>query len=228
MRTAALVVGVVLSILLLLTIGWFTGWSGPAIAAGILLLILFALFGAEKIGVVVNFPNIVGMLLGWAMVLCLGVVVWASIGHAWKNHKKEARFDEKSRRDSSVCKNDDGDWVKIPAGFHRPVGEDDCVEGKAPTPITPTPITTTEALVLERECYTPCSVNIAWRFRILRTEAIRIKWNGFDGWMKYPAKGDLKAPSQMRSGQTDIESDDPQHPNVRVQVYRKVTVATPR
>lgn len=107
-------------------------------------------------------------------------------------------------------------------------GDDEPTNTPVSTPVAQKPTTTTEALVLERECYTPCSVNIAWRFRILRTEAIRVKWNGFDGWIEYPAKGDLRAPSQMRSGQTEFESADPEHPTVRVQVYRKVTVTTPR
>lgn len=91
---------------------------------------------------------------------------------------------------------------------------------------TPPPVFT-EALVLEHECLTPCSVNIAWRFqiRVGGSRALRIKYKGVSQPVDYPAgEGSFQAPSQMQSGETSFVSPDPLYPNVRVQVYRIIIV----
>jgi hypothetical protein len=79
-----------------------------------------------------------------------------------------------------------------------------------------------EALVLEKECFTPCSADIEWPFKI-RTDGdpLRIKFQG-TGWFDHPGKGYVQAPSQMQSGNTEFISPDEKNPRVRVQVYRKV------
>ncbi|MFZ3011721.1 MAG: hypothetical protein WA060_01845 [Minisyncoccia bacterium] len=83
----------------------------------------------------------------------------------------------------------------------------------------------TEALVLMHECYTPCSTQIAWSFKI-RTEGrpLRITFSGVRDSVSYPGEGDFRAPSQMRSGETFFDSPDKKNPHVRVQVYRKVNL----
>ncbi|OGI73695.1 hypothetical protein A3D42_00540 [Candidatus Nomurabacteria bacterium RIFCSPHIGHO2_02_FULL_41_18] len=85
-----------------------------------------------------------------------------------------------------------------------------------------------EALLLERECWTPCDANIAWPFKI-RTEGrpLRIKFQGVAGWTDYPGEGDFRAPSNMQSGETQFVSPDEENLHVRVQVYRKVMVPAP-
>lgn len=82
---------------------------------------------------------------------------------------------------------------------------------------------TVEALVLEHECTTPCSANIAWKFKI-RTDGhpLRIKFQGVRDEVTYPGEGDFQAPPKMTSGETKFVSADKEHPNVRVQVYRKI------
>ena len=98
------------------------------------------------------------------------------------------------------------------------------VKARPPAPTLQAPAVV-EALVLEHECTTPCSANIAWPFKI-RGEGhpLRIKFQGVADWVSYAGEGDFQAPSQMRSGETQFVSLDPKRPHVRVQVYRKITV----
>ncbi|MEX2052534.1 MAG: hypothetical protein WD991_02485 [Candidatus Paceibacterota bacterium] len=104
-------------------------------------------------------------------------------------------------------------------------------EIETPTNATPppAPVEMVEALVLEHECLTPCSADIAWRFKI-RTDGrpLSVKFQGVGQAVTYPGEGDFKAPSSMRSGETQFVSPDESHPHVRVQVYRKVTVPSGR
>ena len=81
-----------------------------------------------------------------------------------------------------------------------------------------------DALVLQAECWTPCSTNIDYKFKI-RGEGnpLRVTFPGV-GAVDYPGEGDFKAPSQMRSGETHFVSLNAERPNVRVQIYKKITV----
>ena len=83
---------------------------------------------------------------------------------------------------------------------------------------------TVDALVLEHECVTPCSANIAWRFKI-RTEGhpLQIQFKGVVNPVTFPGEGDFQAPEKMQSGETFFVSSEKEHPNVRVQVYRVVS-----
>ena len=82
-----------------------------------------------------------------------------------------------------------------------------------------------EALVLEKECLTPCEVNIAWKFRI-QSEGlpIRITFKGVKEPVSYPGEGDFKAPKEMRSGNTLIESAVPERTTIPIKVYRKIYI----
>ena len=88
------------------------------------------------------------------------------------------------------------------------------------------PVSFTDALVLDHECLTPCSTNIAWKFqiRVVGSFALRIKFQGVADWVDYPAgEGDFHAPEKMQSGETFFASPD-KKPPVRVQVYRVISV----
>lgn len=80
-----------------------------------------------------------------------------------------------------------------------------------------------EALVLMHECMTPCSADIQWKFKI-RTDghAIKVKFPGMS-WYNMPAEGDVKFPFTMNAGEAFFASLDEKNPNVRVQVYKKIT-----
>lgn len=82
-----------------------------------------------------------------------------------------------------------------------------------------------EALVLEKECLTPCEVSIAWRFRI-QSEGLPIKvtFKGVKEPVSYPGEGDFRAPKEMRSGDTLIESAVPGRVTVPIKVYRRVQI----
>lgn len=190
------IAGAILALILSLgAIGWFTGWSEPAMATGFLLLILSLFFVAEKIGVM-NLPSIVSTILGWGVVLCLGVIIWAGIGNAWKNHKKEMRAEEKARRDPSICKNDDGDWVKIPAGFYRPSGEDDCVEGEAPVrtyrPLQPVIVKTGKERIRHAYgndgCYSENIESYEWSWYLVGTGKVKVTTPRGETFIDMPGK----------------------------------------
>ncbi len=87
------------------------------------------------------------------------------------------------------------------------------------------PVQMVEALTLEHECITPCSGYIGWRAKI-RTEGrpVSIKFQGVAEPVIYPGEGDFVGPPGMRSGETFYVSPDPERPNIRVQVYRKISV----
>lgn len=78
-----------------------------------------------------------------------------------------------------------------------------------------------EALILEKECLTPCEVKIAWKFRI-QSEGLPIKitFKGVKEPVSYPGEGDFKAPKEMRSGETLIESAVPGRITIPIKVYR--------
>ena len=86
---------------------------------------------------------------------------------------------------------------------------------------SPAPTPTREALVLEHECFTPCKANIQWRFKIIWGDnPLRITYPGGQIVDRHGQDEDFQAPSNMRSGDVQFASLDPEHQHFRVQVYR--------
>ena len=83
----------------------------------------------------------------------------------------------------------------------------------------------TEALIFAGECITPCKLDIQFKFKI-RGEGnpLRITFPGVDQPVDYPGEGDFKAPEGMEKGDTYFTSLNEKRPNVRVQLYKKITV----
>lgn len=83
----------------------------------------------------------------------------------------------------------------------------------------------TEALVFAGECITPCKLDIQFKFKI-RGEGnpLRITFPGVDQPVDYPGEGEFKAPEGMEKGDTYFTSLNEKRPNVRVQLYKKITV----
>jgi hypothetical protein len=83
---------------------------------------------------------------------------------------------------------------------------------------------TVEALVLMRECWTPCSAYIDYKAKI-RGEGnpLRITFPGVRSPVDYPGEGDFKAPSGAVSGEVTFSSLNDLRPNVRVQIYKRTT-----
>jgi hypothetical protein len=153
------------------------------------------------------------MFISLAIALVISVVYF--------NHRKvEAKKDARARADVTQCKNDDDDWVKTPAGFYRD-NEGTCIKGTPPLVQTAPQQHAVEALVLEHECYTPCSANIAWRFKIIWGDnPLRITYPGGQVVDRRGKDEDFQAPSNMQSGETKFESLEPNNPHFRVRVYR--------
>ena len=138
--------------------------------------------------------------VGGAILLICLLFAWMSLREQYRNHqaeKQEKEFQEKIERKERKAKG-------LPVGQLKAV----------------------QAEILEGECYTPCSVPIAFKFSIKREgTGLRIKWPGFSDWTEYPASlPDIKAPKHMRSGNVEFESLDPARPSARVRVYRVATV----
>jgi len=92
-------------------------------------------------------------------------------------------------------------------------------------PASPPPAPDTEvreALILEKECVTPCSVKITFRFKI-RTDGdpLWIRYPCVDTLVPHPGKGEGKVPPEMCSGETFLTSRDSANPHVRTWTYRK-------
>lgn len=82
---------------------------------------------------------------------------------------------------------------------------------------------TVEALVLVQECYTPCSSFVGWDYKI-RTDGHPLLITGEWGKWELPSEGDVKAPKTFKAGEASLESPDTLHPNIRVQMYKKVKI----
>jgi hypothetical protein len=88
-------------------------------------------------------------------------------------------------------------------------------------PAQTTPQQAVEALVLEHECYTPCSANINWKFKIIWGDnPLRIIYPGGQVVDRRGKDEDFQAPSNMQAGETKFESLDPNNLHFRVLVYR--------
>lgn len=72
----------VVSLLLLIFVGWITGGSLVALVVGILLLMIAAVFGAQAAGIM-SIPASAQSMLSLAGMLCVIIIVWAG----FKAHK---------------------------------------------------------------------------------------------------------------------------------------------
>lgn len=82
-----------------------------------------------------------------------------------------------------------------------------------------------EAFVLERECWTPCSVHIEWPSKVIwGNDPLKITYPGGIEVERRGQDQDYKAPSQVQSGEVKFASLDLGHPHFRVQVYQIVKI----
>lgn len=160
------------------------------------------------------------MIVPFILGIIIFLVVFLYKGHLDK--KEQEKADKKGMKNELVCKDEETEeWVKIPQGFYKEEDSGECVEGTPPTSVATQQV---EALVLENECFTPCSSFVGLNYNI-RTEGdpLRIKYNGCD-WIDRPAKGATKAPKCFRPGEAQFASSDL---HVKVQVYRKILIPAP-
>ncbi|MEX2029126.1 MAG: hypothetical protein WD963_01445 [Candidatus Paceibacterota bacterium] len=91
------------ALLILGFIAWITGGSPGVLAAGILLLVFAGALGAAAAGIY-NLPALARTILGWAIVLCLVVIVWQGVGYRWTTTvtpaREERRAEKEARKDS--------------------------------------------------------------------------------------------------------------------------------
>ena len=108
-----------------------------------------------------------------------------------------------------------GAWAFL---FGKPTEASSSVQYVAPV------IRSTEGRLLREDCVTPCTVNITYRSEILRGDGrMKIRYQTA-GWVEYPATGDVKAPENATSGETEFVSLEEGHPAIRVKVFEKVPV----
>jgi hypothetical protein len=87
----------------------------------------------------------------------------------------------------------------------------------------PAPVVEEEALVLECECWTPCSTKVEWPFKVIWGDnPLKITYPGGVAVERRGQDQDFQAPN-FWSGEVKFASLDPDHLHFRVQVYR-VTV----
>ncbi|MBU0999075.1 hypothetical protein KKG24_02080 [Patescibacteria group bacterium] len=200
-------------------ISWVTWFSILAIVAGIFLLICTGVGIAIIAGITTIHP-VVRKIIIWMVVLCLVVIVWAGINKYRKELKAEKKADKIGMANSSLCKNDESKWVAIPTGFYKD-GTGACVEGTPPPPPAP-PAPPVEALVLEKECLTPCSSFVGWNYKV-RTDGDPVRvYNANYSW-EIPGKGMANPPKNFKPGDAQIISSG-KNPQVGVWVYKKITV----
>jgi len=97
---------------------------------------------------------------------------------------------------------------------------------KAYPPTAPPVVTqkTTEALVLEKECFTPCSGFVGWSYKVrtngdpVRVSNQNYSWDLIDKW------GVTPPPKGFKPGEAEIVSLDKKNSYVKVWVYKKITV----
>lgn len=156
-------------------------------------------------------------MIWWVVVVVaiLGLVVWV----------REYREERELAKDPANCKNDDSGWVKIPAGFYKEVNSGECVEGTPPAPEQSATQQMVEALVLQKECLTPCSSFVGWNYKV-RTDGDPIRVIGKDYTWDIPGKGAANPPKNFQPGETRIVSLG-KNPQVDVWVYKKITIPAP-
>ncbi len=127
-------------LVVLVFISWLTGYSLVATVAAIIMLLIIAAFIYEGTGSII-IPSTVDVLLGCAITLCALVIIVMTISAFWKSYKLRVKEDEKQMANAAVCKNDNGDWVNIPSGFHKDSDTGECsdepVKAPAATPVVP-------------------------------------------------------------------------------------------
>jgi hypothetical protein len=150
----------------------------------------------------------------------IALTIVLSVIYGIHSAKAEAKAEKRGMTDSSVCRNTDEEWVKIPASSYKDHAGD-CIAGTPPAP--PPPPRMVEALVLEHECNTPCSAFVGWSYKV-RTDgdSIRIKYQGCTDWFDQPAKEDKPAPKCFQPGEAQFAS--PLDEKVKVWVYKRITV----
>lgn len=137
----------------------------------------------------------------------------------------------------SKCEDSAGYEIYTPSGQHKgPTGlcEIDLTEAQEAATrkakrrtkaqqVTSQPQQTTEALVLESECDTPCGADIPHNFQI-HTEghALCVRSSGESTWACYPAEGNFPLKSPIHPGWAEFRSDDGKE--FHVQIYKRITV----
>lgn len=78
-----------------------------------------------------------------------------------------------------------------------------------------------EVEVLMQEGYTPLTVDIRYKFRFYTDgKPINVKFNGIEEIVPFAGVGDFNAPTNLRSGETVINSRDPNNPRIWVRVFK--------
>jgi hypothetical protein len=86
-----------------------------------------------------------------ALTVVMGVVYWIH------SAKTEAKTDNRGMANPTQCRNEDGDWGKIPSGSYKDRAGD-CIIGTPPAP----PTSAGQAHVVRQlpDHYTPCTIQI--------------------------------------------------------------------
>jgi hypothetical protein len=84
-----------------------------------------------------------------------------------------------------------------------------------PRPIVAAPV---EVRVPVRECLTPCSHDIRWKFEIRARRGVKVKWPKA-GWVEYADGSRLEPPDTYEYGETHFASLDDEP--VVIEIFRK-------
>jgi type II secretory pathway pseudopilin PulG len=163
----------------------------------------------------------------WFVLLVAIMIVGATCGifYLASSSATAAKKQAEMEKNLANCQNENGDWQTTPVGFYRNK-DGKCMKIPPPPPSATqqrATLQTKDALVLEKECLTPCSSYYGWRYKI-RTDGhpLRVKFDGLD-WIDYPAEGSVPTPDGFKPGEAYFESPD-KEPRVMVQVYKIVTI----
>lgn len=86
MRNIVISLGILIGILLLGIIAWFTEGSPVAFLAGVLLLGFVGALLAATVGIL-TLPALVRSIVGWAIVFCLIIIFWTAGATWWQNRQ---------------------------------------------------------------------------------------------------------------------------------------------
>lgn len=155
-------------------------------------------------------------IIGGGIVL-ITIVIAIIIGYS--QHKTKVNADKTGMKNVLVCKNEDNDWVKIPASFYRD-GAGACVEGTPPLPPAPR----VRQVVQMPDCTTPCTMDIT-EIRDIYTDSEPVFMLP-PGWsrskaIQYSGKGHLIVEGgDIHSGRWEFWSVDPKKV-VLIRVFAK-------
>jgi len=163
----------------------------------IIRLIFWTIILSLIVGLIVTYFKKTGKPFPWGTfvtIIMVLLIVWGTRG--CKQHLKKAKVEKQARAEQRA----------------------------AAAQLVATSTAATEALVLTYKGLTPCKSFVGWDYKV-RTDGhpLRIKYQGCD-WIDRPAEGDFNAPSTFQPGEAFFVSPDTNRPNVRVQVYKKVTI----